>query len=243
MASGKNKASKPENQNAANKLVATFMAEVKDSSGWTNSQIAEALDTDENSALTEIMISQYLNGKRAMSKRRLLQFARRAEELGLNTPSVEKDLQWDKSFPAELLEESARHLKDIDKSISRSQKAALEQLEKSVDRLVQLDWSDKNIIGSVIMLTRKLIPSDELTHGGTVNVAWLWKALGGKKADYPVEAWLDWSFRSLDEHAAFLKALDAQAKSDIETKPTQTRSSGIKSGIQSKAKRSSIKKK
>lgn len=237
MPSSQKKTSRPENHEVANSLVATFMSEVKSSSGWTHAKIAEQLDPDEKYSLSDVMISQYLNGKKTMSAHRLLEFARRAEALGLKTPSVEGDLQWNRSFPAELLDEPSRNLNKYTKSDLRSRKAALEQLEKSIDRLVKFNWSDKNIIVSVILLTRKLISSDNLTHGGMVSPALMWEALGGNGTDYPDEAWLNWSIKSLDEHAEHLMAIDAVANADRKIKPTTRTTAKTKRRPQTPAKR------
>lgn len=220
MTNGQKKASSSKQKNAPDTLVVTFMKEVKKASGLTHYEIAGQLDPKEKYSLTEVSISQYLTGKKAMSEHRLLMFARRAKALGWNIPCAQSMLEWDEIFIQERLDESSEILKKIHKSDERSKKAAISSLEKAINTLASVGLDDKTIVGLAIMQTQKFMPPDALTHGGIVNSAWLREALGQDASGYPEMECLTWQFMSLNEAEKCLPSL-------VTTAPTKSKPSKI----------------
>jgi hypothetical protein len=128
--------------------------------------------------------------------------------LGWEVPSAVFLMQWDDLYPQGVLEDSSENLKKLSKSDERSKKAAIVALDKAIKSLADFGFDDKTIVGLSIILTQKWISSDELTHGGIINPAWLREVVGLDSAGFSAMQWLMWHFKTLDEAQKLLPSLD-----------------------------------
>lgn len=187
-----------------NQLVARLMTQIKEASGLSNSKLATALHP--YIEVTDKMVSQYLAGNKPMGESRMFLVAKAAKALGWETGAVKDILLWEELFPKQIRDEVSNDLKKLSKSDLRARQGALAQFEKSVRNLVELGWSDTDIVGITIALTEKFIPYEELGRGGIINPSQLHAQLGDTNSNrYPNAAWLTWKILGLDEASEYLE--------------------------------------
>ncbi|MBI3481358.1 MAG: hypothetical protein HY016_13565 [Nitrosomonadales bacterium] len=205
-------------------MTQTFFAEVIEATKLNHAEIAEKLDTGKHATLTESKVSQYLTFKATVSRGRLLELSRRTEELGWKIPIAERMLlaEFFRQHAEPPVEKSNSELAKIDKSETRSYKAQIAALEKSIGRLVESELNTEIIIGLVILLTQKLTPRHEWSGGGMVNPAWMNAVLGGDSSGSPIMRWLQWDFMTLDEAEKYLLAQTNDKKDAVKFKPKST---------------------
>lgn len=177
--------------------VQTFMAEIKSVTGLTHAEIAEQLDTRQEAILTETTFSQYLNGSKPMSDKRLLELAKRTRELGWNIPCVEMMLEIDMVFSQQWLHDSEQRKRKNLKKIERSKLIAIQALTKNIHRLVKLNLDDKTIVALVVLLTQKY--SEYSTNGGEIDLPKLAALLGVNNQEFQNKRWLHFDFLTSDE--------------------------------------------
>jgi hypothetical protein len=190
-------------------FIEQFFAEIKVASQKTNAEIALALDPQGIFALNGNMVSQYLNGQRVLSENRFIGFVKRAHVLGWHTPLVEGMIGYFKKYPdlpLGKLQELREEFKQTNKKSIRSEKAAIAAYEKSIARLVELNWDAERIVGLSIMLTKKLMHQREWSSGRMINPAWMVASLEGDGTHYPDMAWLHWHIMPLEEYSKYLEA-------------------------------------
>ena len=189
-----------------NEFVAELMKQIKEASGLsTNKELAHVLS--KYVAMTDKMLSQYLNGHKAMGVDRLLIVANAAKTLGWETPAVKDVLAWEEMFPSFELSQTSEYWNNFAKSESRSKEAALTQFDKTIGRLVEFGINDTDIVGMAAILTEKYIPFKDLTRGGTIHPSEIRKQFGDTNCDkYPKVAWLMWDILGLDEASQYIQA-------------------------------------
>lgn len=209
----------PQNSDlGATKFIEQFFAEIKVASEMTNAEIALALDPQGIFALTGNMVSQYLTGVRALSENRFIDFVNRAHVLGWHTPLVEGLMGYFEKYPdlpLVKLRGLREELKQNNKKSSRTEKSAITAFEKSIAKLVELNWDAEMIIGMSILLTKKLMHQREWSCGGMINPAWMVASLDGDGTHYPDMAWLHWHIMPLEEYSKYLAA---KASTDMSRK-------------------------
>lgn len=152
-------------------FVARLMYEIIQASGLSHAQLVEILDPypDRDHPMSAPQIALYLKGTRAMGVSRIFKFAHIAEEHGWITSAVKDALSWEKLNEVEELNSLKADTKKYIKRDKRAEKANLVKLVSVISDLVEMEWSDKDIIALVILLTEKYIPEVNRTGGGTID--------------------------------------------------------------------------
>lgn len=179
--------------NGCDKSASGLMRQIKEKTGLSNSELANKLS--KIFECTDKQISSYVNGSKSMGKARQLQLAKYAKVNGWITPAVTSILEWDECYQLLGIDEERNDLNLLNKSESRSRKAALASFEKSINNLVEFGYDDLNIIAMAITLTEKLIDPDERTCGGMIDISKIREYFDVKNGySHPNSAWLTWDF-------------------------------------------------
>ncbi len=177
---------------------AELMWEIKEASTLTVGELAQALGPE--IFLSEDLVRQYLAGKKVMGDVRQYDLARIAQKRGWGGDLVRKVLLWNEMLCPKQYREMMAELSSNDrKKRNADRKSALKHLEKGANMLLSQGMSDADLVGLMIMLGEKLVPADQLTHGGIINPAGLRACVGLDCGDYPDISWLDWYIQSLEE--------------------------------------------
>lgn len=165
-----------ENSKLNNQFVARLMKQIKQASGLSNSELASALHP--KVGVTDKMISQYLAGNKPMGKSRLLGIAKVANARGWETEAVKTILTWEEMFPVQRRIELTNNFSKLTKSQNRSLNAALNQFDKCIERLVDLGFDDKHIVGLAALFSEKHVPRDEQSMRGVIDLSKIQDLIG-----------------------------------------------------------------
>ena len=178
----------------AAKTASAFMKEIKMLSGMTAAELAEKLDPCGD--LSEGAVRQYIYGK-PLSDGRMLNFARMAAKNGWVGEHVMRVLE-DHDNYYEISKDLNNLSADSKKLLGKAERASLKKLEQSVTTLIQMGWSDADLVAGMVTLVEKMIPEHARTGGGMVNPAKI-KKLADHSLNIPAVPCISWKLQNWTE--------------------------------------------
>lgn len=182
-----------ERQEAA-QAASDLLKEIKELSGLTASKLAEALDP--NGRLSGETIRQYVHGK-PLGYGRALEFARMAALNGWVGTHVKSVLTSHEDF-YDISKDIKNLSSDGKRVLNQAERASLKKLEQSVTTLIQMGWSDADLVAGMVTLVEKMIPELARTGGGMVNPAKI-KKLADHSLIIPAVPCISWKLQNWTE--------------------------------------------
>jgi hypothetical protein len=185
-----------EDRAEAGQRIALLIQEIRELSGLSSDRLALALLPDIH--LSGEIIRKYAQGKSPTSLSREIEIATAAAKRGWLGPVGKQTLEFE-GFDQLINDETEELMRKAKRAMKDAEKRAVAQLQQIMICLNSLGWNDTELVAATIVAIRKTIPSNELTHGGVIDLSQLLKKFGIAAGDESAPVWISWRVQQLDE--------------------------------------------